>query len=344
MATFARLAVHPSQFPENVRRDLIDSLRSRQLHHKFHYDSIKQAQKWLELHEAYSPSRIDPDCAAVYDRCLEEAIHRLPPGRRVQVAGLGCGGGQKEARLLQRLRAGGREVFYAPSDVSTALVLTARAAALEFIPDDHCSPVVLDLNTTDDLAAVLDQLPPVGVRRIVTFFGMIPNFDPHSVWPKLAGLLGPEDILLLSANLAPGGEYDQGVRRVLPQYDNPLTRDWLMVFPRDIGAEEEDGDTRFVIEEAPPGSGLKRIAAYFHFRRPRKLPIGEHRFVFDTGDAIRLFFSYRYSPAHLRSWAARYGLQVRREWITRSEEEGVFLLNRLSSFPAPPESAAPRGF
>ena len=62
MSSLAHIAIHPSQFPEQVRRDLLESLRTRQVNHKFHYDSIKQTQKWLALHGAYSPSRTDPEC------------------------------------------------------------------------------------------------------------------------------------------------------------------------------------------------------------------------------------------------------------------------------------------
>ena len=54
-----------------MRRDLLDSLRSRKINHKFHYDSVKQTRKWLALHETYSPSRIDPDCAAAYEQAGE---------------------------------------------------------------------------------------------------------------------------------------------------------------------------------------------------------------------------------------------------------------------------------
>src|SRR6266516_4342399 len=77
MSSLAPVAIHPSQFPDRVRRDLLESLRIRQVNHKFHYDSIKQTLKWLALHAAYSPSRIDPDCAAIYDRGFEAARSRL---------------------------------------------------------------------------------------------------------------------------------------------------------------------------------------------------------------------------------------------------------------------------
>src|SRR5271166_3410124 len=64
MPAVAQVTIHASQFPENVRRDLLESLRTRRVNHKFHYDSVKQTQQWLALHQAYSPSRNDADCAA----------------------------------------------------------------------------------------------------------------------------------------------------------------------------------------------------------------------------------------------------------------------------------------
>src|SRR6266576_1218628 len=46
MSLLASVTIHPSQFPQNVRRDLIESLKSRRINHKFHYDSVHQTQKW----------------------------------------------------------------------------------------------------------------------------------------------------------------------------------------------------------------------------------------------------------------------------------------------------------
>ena len=63
MSSITHVVIHASQFPENVRRDLLASLRTRKINHKFHYDSVKQTQKWLALHQIYSPSRNDENCA-----------------------------------------------------------------------------------------------------------------------------------------------------------------------------------------------------------------------------------------------------------------------------------------
>ena len=157
---------------------------------------------------------------------------------------------------------------------------------------------------------------------------MIPNFEPEQILPKLASLVCPNDSLLLSANLAPGENYVAGVKKVLPQYDNPLTRDWLMTFLFDVGVERGDGELRFKIE-TDSANGLKRIAAGFHFARPRRIEIENAAFTFRAGETIRLFFSYRYTPERIRKVLTRYGLEVCGQWITRSEEEGVFLCRNL---------------
>lgn len=332
MSSTANVTIHASQFPESVRRDLLESLRTGEVNHKFHYDSVKQTQKWLALHEAYSPSRTDPDCAAIYDRGFEAVARRIQ-AQRVHLIGLGCGGGQKDTRLLKLIQSRGKEIFYTPSDVSTAMVLVAREAAKEAVAEKNCYPLVCDLATAEDLPEVLENMAAPEAARIITFFGMIPNFEPEVILPRLAALLRPEDLLLFSANLAPGLDYAEGVRRILPLYDNALTRDWLTTFLTDLGVEAGDGEMIFKIEdvalpdrrERENDRVLKRVAAYFRFRREKKIAIGDERFQFGPEKPVRLFFSYRHAPKLMRPLLGDFGIEVLDEWIAKLEEEGVFL-------------------
>ena len=327
----ASVDIDSSQFPENVRAELLAGLRSRRINHKFHYDSVKQVMQWLALQQAYSPECTDLDYGAIYHQAFAEAITRIPE-TAVHLVGLGCGGGQKDVRLIKELRKRGGEVFYTPLDVSTAMVLVARSAALEAISPSHCFPFVCDLAIIEDLPKQLEQrVATLGqessanrkVARLFTFFGMIPNFEPQMILPKLEHLLAPQDYLLFSANLAPGDNYKQGVQHVLPLYDNKLTREWLMTFLLDLGVNRSDGRIHFMIEDA---DDLKRISAYFDFTQPLELQIDAERFAFRPGDSIRLFFSYRHTPSLVRSLLAEHKLDVLDQWITASEEEGVFLV------------------
>lgn len=325
MSSTANVVIHQSQFPESIRQDLLASLRTRRVNHKFHYDSVKQTNKWLALHQAYSPSRTDDDCAATYDRAFTEAVKRLK-ARTIHVTGLGCGGGQKDTRLLKLLKAQGKSLSYTPADVSVAMTLVAQKTARKVLADEKISPFVCDLATADDLTAPLANQVPPRAARLVTFFGMIPNFEPQDILPKLAGLVRPQDTLLFSANLAPGPAYAAGVEKILPQYDNPLTRDWLLTFLLDLGVERSDGELRFEIGRGT--NALLRVVARFHFKRSRGVKIDDTEFFFQRGENIRLFFSYRYTPALVLKHLARHGLLVRNHWVTRSGEEGVFLCQR----------------
>lgn len=323
--------IHESQFPERVMADLRDSLRTREVNHKFHYDSVKQTQRWLELHQAYSPSRTDLDCAATYEKACVEAAGQLPPGL-VRIIGLGCGGGRKDRRLVEELRAGQRHrVEYMALDVSAPMVITACQEVGRAGPETVLPPLVCDLAHTQDLASALAGGAPVppsgaGATCLFTFLGMIPNFEPGDILPVVARVMRREDWMLFSANLAPGTDYHAGVRNILPLYDNLLTREWLIQFLLDLGVEREDGQTQFSIEPDAAGLGLLRVVARFVFERTRTVMVAGESFEFKAGESIRLFFSYRHTPRLIQDLLGRHGLEVRKQWITRSAEEGVFLV------------------
>jgi uncharacterized SAM-dependent methyltransferase len=319
--TTASVTIHSSQFPESVRRDLMASLRRRQINHKFHYDSLKQTNQWLALHEAHSPARTDRNVLDIYDRAFVAVANGIF-ARRIHVTGLGCGGGQKDTRLLELLKKAGKQCSYTPSDVSVAMTLVARKTALKVVAPEKCFPLVCDLATADDLSLILTTRQPT----IITFFGMIPNFEPEDILPKLAALIRKQDYLLFSANLAPGTDYDQGMKIILPQYNNALTREWLLTFLLDLGIERTDGKIVFGIEEA--AKQLRRVVAGFHFSRTREIVVHDQKFKFQRGDSIRLFFSYRYTPDLISRQLARHGLNVQARWLAESGEEGVFLCQR----------------
>jgi uncharacterized SAM-dependent methyltransferase len=218
------------------------------------------------------------------------------------------------------------------------MVLEARHTALEAIPRLDCRPLVCDLGGADDLAATLEELlastsvspgeSSSAAARLFSFFGMMPNFESGGILPRLTATLRPADFLLLSANLSPGPDYAAGVQAVLPLYDNPMTRDWLMTFLLDLGVERGDGELAFRIEADPGAADLLRITAYFQFNRSREITVDSHSVRFSANENIRLFFSCRHTPGLMRSLLARYDLEVLGEWVTRSGEEGMFLVAR----------------
>ena len=300
------------------------------MNHKFHYDTPKQALRWLRVHEAFSPARQDLSCQAAYDLGADAAAHLLGRGN-VDVVSLGCGGGQKELGLLSALRTlhPKRRIRYVPTDVSVSLTLVAREAALaDGMSAADCAPLVLDLARANNWSEALQPVLTPGVQRVVTFFGMLPNFSPSEALPRLAGLLAPQDVLLVSANLAPGKNYAAGVRQILPSYDNALTAEWLFSVLADLGVAPEDGRMEFRVARCPEGSGLLRVEADFVFRRACVLHYGGKEWRCKRGERFGLFFSYRHTPERVQELFAPHGLRVQKQWLNNAGDEGVFLVQR----------------
>jgi hypothetical protein len=206
------------------------------------------------------------------------------------------------------------------------MVLVAQKTAASIIAPEKCFPFVCDLASPENANEIFSNVE-AGSTRLLTFFGMIPNFEPQLILPKLAEMLRPKDWLLFSANLAPGENYSAGVQKILPLYNNDLTRDWLQTFLFDLGVEKNNGGLRFTIEDCP-ATQLKRIAAYFYFAKPCAIELPEERFEFQSGEKIRLFFSYRHTPQRLTELLRAHRIEVLDQWITQSEEEGVFLCRK----------------
>jgi uncharacterized SAM-dependent methyltransferase len=324
MPAYAPITIHCSQWPAAQAAQLRESLRRRRINHKFHYESARQVRQWLRLHETHSPARVDAEFATCY-RPAFEFLTRHTGAAPLHLVGLGCGGGQKEAALLQQLADAGCPVTFSASDVSPGMVVTTMQAAWERLDPRCCSGLVCDLAEVGDLNEFLDLQTPAGARRAVTFFGMIPNFEPEVLCVVLAGILRPGDWLLTSANLAPGPEYRTGVEKVLPQYDNELTREWLGLLLEDLGIAANEGDMTFGIEEAPPGSGLLRIVARFQFVSPSAATVEGETFAFQPGASLQTFFSYRHTVASVERLLAGASLRVEASWLSGTGEEGVFL-------------------
>ena len=139
----------------------------------------------------------------------------------------------------------------------------------------------------------------------------------------------PANHLLFSANLAPGADYGAGVREMLPLYDNPQTRDWLLTFLFDLGVARATGSCVSPSKAIRLAGGLQRIEANFHFGRALHGFRWTTKFFNSTrAKPSASFSSYRHTPERVRALLAPHGLAVVEQWLAPSGEEGVFLCRK----------------
>jgi L-histidine Nalpha-methyltransferase len=291
--------------PAALEAELERGLRRGEINPKFLYASARQTDRWLELHQQHAPK-------------IALSFPELPQGLMPQcVVGLSCGPAFKERSLLKRLGAGGTE--FVAVDVSNELLLKAHESCRD--EGRRARLAVADTSGWLSLRGRF-QLPP---KTLFTFFGTIHNFVPSRIFGLLSELIAPEDALVVSANLAPGGDYGASMRKLLGQYDNEATTKWLEAFLEEWGIP---GRAEMRIEDCPGGSGLSRFAGYVRMPRNCAVKVGEAEVKLLDGYILRLFYSYRYTAEIFREMATNVGFATEWEWINESGEEGWFLLKK----------------
>ena len=309
-----RLSVHPSRYPDASTARLRGALEARVLPGRFLYDSPAQAGRWLAYHEAYSPSRTDRDVEARYDDAFRASVQHFAGGFRV--VGLGCGGGRKDARLLQT--ATGR-ASYAPIDTSPSLVVQSALEARDAASD--LDPRVIDLESSVEGDAFGDPEEP----RLFSAFGMIPNFELDEFGPRLGAWLRPDDFALISFNLSPG-RFDEARDRILPQYDNEPGRAWMWGALNELGLFE--ADARLEVSARPVASSgeVWRIEAWCELERDARCPMPWGTVPFARGDRLRVLISNRLTVEAADHHLLEWGCAPVARWISESGEEGVWLV------------------
>ena len=269
------------------------------------YSHPSLARLWKKVHLACSPFILRPTVRQLYSQpapLLRSYLKTQP----YHVVALGCAEGFKESLLLRKLPQ--------PSHLTTAdtSLAMARIAARK-LPAKRKSAKKLDLTSPSSLSRVLQShsnLPPP--TRLLTLFGVLPNLDPLPLLHRLAKTLRPCDLLLFTTNLAPGNSSFVGARKVLPQYDNPPTRNWLEAAALRYRPKLPKGHLEFGVFPDPNQKTLARIEARW----------------INNNLPIVVFSSRRPTQLQVESWIQASGLRRLKRWIDPRGEEGVWLVTR----------------
>jgi hypothetical protein len=259
---------------------------------------------WKKVHLACSPFLRRPAVRRLYQKPASQLRKQLTES--YSVIALGCADGIKESLLLKKLP---KPAFLLAADTNLSL---ARRAALR-LPAHHKRSCKIDL---------LKPLPPFQLPpsttpttrhpRLVTLFGVLPNLDPLPLLRRVSRAMKPGDLLLFSANLAPGKSGFAGARKVLSQYDNPPTRYWLDAAVKSYRPKLPKGRLEFSVHPDPRQKSLARIEA--RWVTPRK--------------TVAVFSSRRPTTAQVEAWIRSARLRRLSRFLDPRGEEGVWLVAR----------------
>ena len=308
---------HSSASAESLRREVSVGLAANRLDPKGLYFTERQAELWREVSLRHSPLHTRPEFQRIYEEAFASIARGSNHAQHVELIGLGSGTGGKEAQLCLSLRLAGCEVHFTAIDVSESLVResTARLAAAGA---QIRGGLVCDLAEMKFIAAWLEQHCG-SRRRLITFFGLVPNFAPSDLASLLRALLRPDDILLASVHLVPArseqeSDVAEGMRILRPQYDNPETLAWLAESLTTWRLGEQLYAPRIAIDE------IERAPAF----------IGEAKWKNRGHDVppLRLFQSTRYTSDSFQRFLLRESLQGTPLALTACLEEGIWAINR----------------
>ena len=311
-----------------LQGDAIEALQANRIDPKFLYVTPRQAELWRRVFLKHSPIHANPEFARIYRDAFARVADQLE-GQKMLLVGLGCGTGMKELGLLTSLKAEGCEVLFSAIDVSHDLVLESTGKLME-AGAGHRRSLVCDLTETSFLENWLggmeNRLP-----RVITFFGMVPNFIPSAVIRLLHAVLRPGDVVLASAHLAPvrtenPGEVRAAMDSVLPQYDNPETLAWLTAALQVWDLESLVGPPQVKIGEL---EGIPAFLAFASWKNAAPFERWGHRFSPKIEEPLRLFFSLRYTPALFETVLRREGFSTELLSITSCRQEAIWSVRRV---------------
>ena len=317
-----------SRSPEATLRKQISCLKKGGIDPSLHYRSPNQSKAWKEVFQAHCPVLSDPSFRQIYQNLFSRFAQESM--QKSHLIGLGCGTGIKEQWLARSMKRMGAPIDrFTAVDVSERLCQISMKRVLPYLVESP-QAWVIDLEAADELRKALDQGDRTE-RRIYTFFGLVPNLAPVTVLRILKTLLRPQDQLLISANLAPvrketEAEEERAVKRILPQYRNRETKQWLsMLFQEQGISRKMISSLKFEIgKERELRSVVVRAAVLADF----EWELGSKKISMKKGNRLTVFQSRRWTPLRFERWLKRNGFTVRGVEMTSNREEGVWWVER----------------
>ena len=266
------------------------------------YSHPSLGRLWKKVHLSCSPFLHRTELQRLH--CLPSTRIRKHFGRQsYSLIALGCADGTKESLLLKKLP---KPTSLLALDANLSLARRATRRLPAFQKSAHRA----DLTSSLSLQFLFSRLSPH--PTLITLFGVLPNLNPLPLLRSIRRFMRKDDLLLFSANLAPGQSSHTGALRILPQYDNRPTRKWLEAAILRHRPKLPKGHLEFGVFSDPKQKTLARIEA--RWISPRKIHT--------------VFSSRRPTSSQVEAWIRSAHMRKLERYLDSLGEEGVWLVTR----------------
>jgi len=266
------------------------------------YSHPSLGRLWKKVHLSCSPFLHRTELQRLY-RLPSKRIRKHFGRRSYSLLALGCADGTKESLLLKKLP---KPTSLLALDTNLSLARHAARRLPAFQKAAHRADLTSSLSL-QFLSSRLNSHP-----TLITLFGVLPNLNPLPLLRSISRCMKKDDLLLFSANLAPGIKGRSGALRVLPQYDNPATRKWLEAAVGQLRPRLPKGRLEFGIFPDPKQKSLVRIEARWISQRK----------------TFTVFSSRRPTSSQVEAWIRTTQLRKLACYLDPLGEEGVWLVIR----------------
>lgn len=306
------IAIHTLLTENAIAEDFVSSIRARRLAEKFFYWFPLSVRAWLALcsdgaYRNFVRSR------SLIAQSAKDLAARLQSAS-LEVVSLGSGQGDKDLILLQRLVAEGKRIRYVPVDASQALLEMACDGALQ--AGIWAQGIKADFTQASHLAELAPgpETPP---RLVMLLGNTLGAFDPIAEASVMAGLLRPEDRLLVDGEIYAG-------QKTIAGYDNPLNRRFAWAPLHAVGILDADGEIVFedAVDDRLPG--LHPLRKHFRADREVAARAGGETLAIRDGERLEMNHSYKYAADTFVRILESAGLAV--QWRGASDDERFLMV------------------
>ncbi|MDZ4742683.1 MAG: L-histidine N(alpha)-methyltransferase [Verrucomicrobiota bacterium] len=327
---FTPFFIHEGASGDSSCGSLLADLGTRRISPAHLYNSPVLSSLWHRVHLAHSPLRQSPKKGSCEYSRFAQSMLPLVSGKKVTVTSLGCGDGYKDALFLKTWQKAASSISYQPVDISAHLVKKACDSCSK-LSRVQIMPGVCGNLADQQFIQDISHLQKDKSLKIGFYFGINPNFQQVDFFNLLKKSFLHFDHVVFSANLAPGDDYEKGVRKIFTQYDNPETRDWFLEFLGSLGIRAQKKALEFSIRKFLRPLPHYAICVNYIFPEKTALSLYGQRVSFKKGESLDIFHSFRHTLQTLKGFSLLSQLTITREQVSPDQQEALLSVQKKSA-------------